>query len=125
MSLPKIFSINSQPLTTTRRQCDYTLNPVLYKQLSEPNTCGFERMSAMNIDLSMNILPQIASKCLLLSLFFPVLSLRYVHPQLSSLYLLSTFTASHVRKNTRLSTPAQLQCSHSGAWEPGNEAKRI
>ena len=25
-------------------------------------------------------------------------------------------------KNTRLSTPAQLQCSHSGAWEPGNEA---
>ena len=26
-------------------------------------------------------------------------------------------------KNTRLSTPAQLQCSHSRAWEPWNEAK--
>ena len=25
-------------------------------------------------------------------------------------------------KNTRLSTPAQLQCLHSGAWESGNEA---
>ena len=25
-------------------------------------------------------------------------------------------------KNTRLSTPAQLQCLRSGAWEPGNEA---
>ena len=53
---------------------------------------------------------------------FPVLSLGYAHTQLSSLYLLSTFTASHVRKNTRFSTPAQLQCSRSGAWEPGNEA---
>jgi len=27
-----------------------------------------------------------------------------------------------VTKNTRLSTPAQLHCSRSGAWEPGNEA---
>ena len=27
-----------------------------------------------------------------------------------------------MRKNTRLSPPAQLQCSHSGAEEPGNEA---
>ena len=25
-------------------------------------------------------------------------------------------------KNTSLSTPAQLQCSYSGVWEPGNEA---
>ena len=48
--------------------------------------------------------------------------LGYAHTQLSSIYLLSTFGASHVRKNTRLSTPAQLQCSRSGAWEPGNEA---
>ena len=48
---------------------------------------------------------------------FPVPSLGYAHAQLSSLYLLPTFTASHVSKNTRLSTPAQLQCSHSGAWD--------
>ena len=27
-----------------------------------------------------------------------------------------------MRKNTRLSTPAQLQCSRAGAYEPGNEA---
>ena len=53
---------------------------------------------------------------------FPVLSCRHAHAQLSSLYPLSTFTTSHVRKNTRLFVPAQLQCSHSGAWEPGNEA---
>ena len=29
--------------------------------------------------------------------------------------------AAHVRKNTRLSTPAQLQCLHSEVGEPGNE----
>ena len=28
-----------------------------------------------------------------------------------------------MRKNIRLSTPAQLQCSHSGVREPGNEAR--
>ena len=28
----------------------------------------------------------------------------------------------HVTKNTRLFMPAQLQCSHSRAWGPGNEA---
>ena len=39
----------------------------------------------------------------------------YAHAQLSSLYPLSTFITSHVRKNIRLSTPAQLQCLHSGA----------
>ena len=53
---------------------------------------------------------------------FPVLSRVYAHAQLSSLYPLSTFTAFHVRKNTRLSMPAQLQCLRSGAWEPGSEA---
>ena len=53
---------------------------------------------------------------------FPVLSRGYAHAQLSPLYLLSTFGAFHVTKNTRLSTPAQLQCSCSRAWEPGNEA---
>ena len=26
------------------------------------------------------------------------------------------------KKNIRLSTPTQLQCSRPGAWEPGNEA---
>ena len=41
---------------------------------------------------------------------------RQLH--VSPLYLLSTFGAIHVTKNTRLSTPAQLQCSRSGAWEP-------
>ena len=55
---------------------------------------------------------------------FPVLSRGYAHAQLSSFYLLSTFGAFHVTKNTRLSTPAQLQCSRSGAWEPGNEANQ-
>ena len=48
--------------------------------------------------------------------------LGYAHAQLSSFYLLSTFGAFHMTKNTRLSTPAQLQCLHSRAWEPGNEA---
>ena len=28
--------------------------------------------------------------------------------------------AVHMRKNTRLSLPAQFQCSYSGAGEPGN-----
>ena len=56
---------------------------------------------------------------------FPVLSRRYAHAQLSPLYLLSTFGAFHVTKNTRLSTPAQLQCLRSRAWKPGNEASRL
>jgi len=56
---------------------------------------------------------------------FPVLSRGYAHAQLTSLYPLSTFIASHVRKNTRLSTLVQLQCSHSGAWEPRNEAMGV
>ena len=34
----------------------------------------------------------------------------------------SIYCTFHVTKNTRLSTPAQLQCSHSRVWEPGNEA---
>ena len=55
---------------------------------------------------------------------FPVPSLGYAHAQLSSLYLLSTFGAFHMTKNTRLSTPAQLQCLCSGMWEPGNEARK-
>ena len=36
---------------------------------------------------------------------------------------LSSFTTSHVRKNTRLSLPTQLQYSHSRAWQPGNKDK--
>ena len=54
--------------------------------------------------------------------------LGYAHAQLSSLYLLSTlngFGAFHVTKNTRLSTPAQLQCSRSGAWERGYLGTRL
>ena len=35
---------------------------------------------------------------------------------------MSIFCAFHVTKNTRLSTPAQLQCSRSRVWVPGNEA---
>jgi len=55
---------------------------------------------------------------------FPVLSREYAHTQLRWFYLVSTFDSDHVRKNTRLFMPAQLQCSHSGVWEPGNGATR-
>jgi len=37
---------------------------------------------------------------------------------------MSIICAFRVTKNTRLSTPAQLQYSRSRAWEPGNEANR-
>ena len=57
------------------------------------------------------------------SLFFLFWIFKYAHTQLRSLYPLSTFDAAHVR-NTRLSTPAQLQCSCSREWEPGNEAMK-
>ena len=60
--------------------------------------------------------------CPLLLLFFLFWVFGYTHAQLRSLCLLSTFDAFHVTKNTRLSTPTQLQCSHSKLWEPGNEA---
>ena len=38
---------------------------------------------------------------------------------------MSTFGAAHVRKDTRLSPPAQLQCSCFGVWDPGNEANYV
>ena len=48
----------------------------------------------------------------------------YAHTQLGSSYPLSTFDA-HAMKNKikyqALSLPAQLQCSCSETWEPGNE----
>ena len=50
----------------------------------------------------------------------------YACPQLlRSLYPLSTINAFHVTKNTRLSTPGQLQCLHFGVWKPGNETRVI
>ena len=61
----------------------------------------------------------IFSKLLATFVHFPVLSLR-VCP--CAIKVFSTFGAAHVRKHTRLSPPAQLQCLHSGAEEPGNEA---
>ena len=54
---------------------------------------------------------------------FPVLSLGYAHAQLRSFYPLSTFNDFLGTKNTRLSMPAQLQCS--GLWDPGNEARSL
>ena len=67
---------------------------------------------------------QLDTTCMLHTLF-SVLSL-WVHPHTVKVSLLpSTLDAFHMTKNTRLSTPAQLQCSRSGAWEPGNEAKLL
>ena len=53
----------------------------------------------------------------------PSLFFLYAHGQLRSLYPLSAFDTAHVRENTRLSPPAQVQCLRSGAWEPGNAAR--
>ena len=57
--------------------------------------------------------------CLLSLLFFLFLAFRYAHGQLRSFYLLSTFSGVHMMLNTRLSTPAQLQCSCSVFWSMG------
>ena len=48
---------------------------------------------------------------------------HYGSESFGGIYLSSIFFAFHVTKNTRLSMPAQLQCSRSGAREPGNEAR--
>jgi len=53
----------------------------------------------------------------LIFLFWSWVCTRTIKSSLPPLYL----WRFHVTKNTRLSTPAQLQCSRSGAWEPGNE----
>ena len=47
------------------------------------------------------------------------LSHRYAHARLSSFYPLSTFTASHVRKNTRLCTTSMFTFRTVGAWKRG------
>ena len=71
----------------------------------------------MRSTLSMYIL---ASKLPTTFAVFPVLSRGYAHAQLlRSLYTLSAFNVAHVRKYTRLSMPAQLQCSHSGVGSLG------
>ena len=67
-------------------------------------------------------LPIRVVSCPLPLLIFMFWTFGYAHTQLRSFYPLSTFDGSHVRKSTRLSTPAQLQCLHSRVWEPGNEA---
>ena len=51
--------------------------------------------------------------------FSVVLSLQ-VHPRAIKLF---NHDATYMRKNTRLSPLVQLQCSHSGAEKPGNEAR--
>ena len=58
---------------------------------------------------------------------FPVLCHGYAHPQLQCIVSLplAIFGTFHMRKNTRLSKPAQLQCLRSSAWEAGNEASSI
>ena len=47
MSLPKIQNNQINALHNVQEAGAF----FLYKELHEPNTCGFERMSAMNIDL--------------------------------------------------------------------------
>ena len=80
LSLPKIFSIRDVPHPLWQQDNSCTLNPVLlYELLSEPNTCGFERMLAMNIDMIMNIVSQFLQEHnLMLASLFPGLSCFYL-----------------------------------------------
>ena len=50
MSLPKISKLCHKICSGSARKLSTKFS--VYKQLSEPNTCGFGRMSAMNTDMS-------------------------------------------------------------------------
>ena len=64
------------------------------------------------------------NKCPLPLLIFKFWKFGYAHTQLRPLYSFSTFNAFHM-KAVPGSTPVQLQCLHSGVWEPGNEAVSV
>ena len=74
----------------SRRQHIYNLGrqvrtsaPALYKQLSEPNNCGFGRMSAMNTDMSYEyFLPKIRCQFSQVSFFVAHWSLSQAPAQL-------------------------------------------
>ena len=72
-----------------------------------------------------DIRPDACSKLSTTFALFPVLSLWVCPRTMNASLPLSTFDGAYVRKNTRLSSPAQLNCSHSRAGEPGNEAKQV
>ena len=57
---------------------------------------------------------------------FPVLSL-WARPPTIKVFLPPFYLwwCSRDKKNTRFSTPAQLWCSCSGVWEPGNKASQM
>ena len=68
-----------------------TRAPALYKQLSEPNTCGFGRMSAMNTDMSYEyFLPKIRCQFSWVSLFVAHWSLSQAPPSFPSLAVWKT-----------------------------------
>ena len=56
--------------------------------------------------------------CLIPLLFFLFWVFGYAHAQLRCLYPLSTLDAAHMRKYTRISPLAQLQCLRSRVEEP-------
>ena len=64
-------------------------------------------------DIQRPVVRYVYSKLSATFALFPVLSLRTPTHN----YVLSTSSLP-----LPLSTPAQLQCLHSGVWEPGNEA---
>ena len=72
-----------------------------------------------------DIRPDACSKLPAIFALFPVLSLWVCPCTMKASLPLSTFDGAYVRKNTRLSPPAQLNCSHSRVGEPGNEAKQV
>ena len=72
-----------------------------------------------------DIRPDACSKLSTTFALFPVLSLWVCPRTMNASLPLSTFDGAYVRKNTRLFPPAQLNCSHSRAGEPGNKAKQV
>ena len=65
-----------------------------------------------------DICPLKASTCMCSKLPFAAV-LPVSRFTVKSFYPLSTFDAAHIRKNNRLSSPAQGQCLHPGVWEQG------
>ena len=72
-----------------------------------------------------DIHPDACSKLSTTFALFPVLSLWVCPRTMYASLPLSTFDGAYVRKNSRPSPPAQLNCSHSRAGKPGNEAKQV
>ena len=98
--------------------CDHDIIKIRPEFLQQKGNIFHVVQPTMHSTLSVyDICPLKVSTCMCSKLPFTVFPVsRFT---VKSFYSLSTFDAAHIRKNNRLSTPAQGQCLDYAVWEQG------